>query len=214
MVRSKYSRISHPIYERCSEIEQNRFWKQFFLDLSHGKVPRSLFIMPNGNILKYKKSVELVSILDDSGAPKPAHVLASDVKDALKCVGIGPYKENKLEQRKAIAYDRWNSIRKKFVKDFYILLFASNLQGSIVERQMAYQRICRALTLGIITNQDIEFRHGEIENINIKDLDFLLESTDISLRGEIEDKLEKCFRKNSPSIPKGFYLMENFWKSR
>ena len=43
MARSKYSKISHQIYERCSEIEPNRFWKQFFLDLSRGKIPRKSF---------------------------------------------------------------------------------------------------------------------------------------------------------------------------
>ena len=92
-------------------------------------------------------------------------------------MGIGPYKENKLEKRSTIVYDRWNTIRKKFVKDFFILLFASNIAGNSKTRQTIYQKICKSLALGIMTNQDIKFKDGKIENINIKDFDFLLDET-------------------------------------
>ena len=106
-------------------------------------------------------------------------------------MGIGPYKENKLEKRSTIVYDRWNTIRKKFVKDFFILLFASNIAGNSKTRQTIYRKICRSLALGIMTNQDIKFKDGKIENINIKDFNFLLDETTFggNIRSRGQDNL-------------------------
>jgi hypothetical protein len=164
----KFVGISHPVYETCSRCEPNGFWKMFFLNLAHRKTPKCLFITQDGSLLKYKKSALLstllVSVIDENGVPKSATVLADEVKKAVKSVGICPKKENKLEQHK-IVYDTWKSIRNKGVKDFYILQYVSNLQGSAVERKMTYHRLLFEIMLGNITSKDIVFVDGKIKNI-------------------------------------------------
>jgi len=83
-VRGSISKISFPVYERCSELETEPFWKQFFSDLSKGKTPRSLFIAQNGDIYKYRKASKLLV----SSSKSPEEII-TDSKSILAKVIVG-----------------------------------------------------------------------------------------------------------------------------
>jgi hypothetical protein len=188
VVRGSISKILFPVYERCSEIETDAFWKQFFSDLSKGKTPRSLFISQNGDIYKYRKASKLLV----SSSKSPEEII-TDSKSILARV-IGKTSE-RLIPLEPIIYDKWNSVRKKSMKDFFILEYVDfqmkNYGISFKEAKMMYKKILSMTNLGLCS---IEFRDGHV--IDVKEL-------------ESQICLPQPQEKTNPG-----YLMANFWRSK
>jgi hypothetical protein len=188
-VRGSISKISFPVYERCSELETEPFWKQFFSDLSKGKTPRSLFIAQNGDIYKYRKASKLLV----SSSKSPEEIIA-DSKSSLARV-IGKTSE-KLIPLEPITYDKWNSVRKKSMKDFFILEYVDSQMKNdgipLKEARTMYRKILSMTSLGLCS---IEFENGRV--VNVKELE--------SQQSSAPQQQEKA----NPD-----YLIANFWRSK
>ena len=187
-VRGSISKILFPIYERCAELETDAFWKQFFSDLSKGKTPRTLFISQNGDIYKYRKASKLLV----SSSKSPEEIIA-DSKSVLSRV-IGKTSE-KLIPIEPIIYDKWNSVRKKSMKDFFILEYVDsqikNCGISLREAKIMYKKILSMTNLGLCS---IDFRDGHVTDIR-------------------ESQSQICSPQPQEKANSG-YLITNFWRSR
>jgi hypothetical protein len=187
------------IYQKCADVEQNKFWKQFFLDLSRNKCPRSLFMTPNGDLFKYKKSTEIVTLDQNSPKDKESEEkevarVSSVIKSALSNTGICPNTESKEESSITNQKPtRWAEIKRKSLKDYYILKYISKLKMTREEKEKYYNAVDTAILLGCAK---IDFDDGEIQNITI-------------LYGSGKDKNPKRNSNRRDNL----ILLKNFWSS-
>jgi len=188
-VRGSISKVLFPVYEKCSELENDPFWKQFFSDLSKGKTPRSLFIAQNGDVYKYRKASKLLV----SSSKTPEEIIADSKSILAKVIGKTSEKLIPLEP---VVYDKWNSVRKKSMKDFFILEYVDfkmkDCGISLKDAKMLYKKILSMASLGLCS---IEFKDGHV--VDVKEL-------------ELQSSAPQFQEKTANSG----YLMANFWRSK
>lgn len=185
MGKQKLNNSVNKIYSKCAEIEQDKYWKQFFIDLSHGKCPRSLFLTQNGDLYRYKKSTEIVTI--ESKTPEE---ICTIVKSTLPGIGICQNNTNQLEQINATEHTNWNSIKKKGMRDYYILDYCSRLNKDEKYKEYFYNHVNTAMMLGYVK---IHFASGKITEISI-------------------DYNSKPSRTVSKEYKPSSLLLSNFWR--
>jgi len=186
-IRGSLANTKFPIFEECSNLTTDDFWKSIFKQFSTGRCPRNLRIDQKGNIFKYRKSNDALIMIENSS---PEEIIN-------KCMTVLPNligkKDDDLKPMEAPVYSSWKEIRKVAVKDFYLLLYLNGLleKGTLNLKQAKnkYREVWSYLTLGLKT---VVFENNCIVGI----IDSKPHST----------PPEKTYGTG--------YLIANFWRSR
>lgn len=169
----------HPIFQKCSELETDDYWRSFYKDLSNGRSPPNLYVSANAVSIKNKTSVSFTLV------GKSANEITKSLKAfLLKHTTIGSRKD-KQKQKKLVDEDAkqinennlvtsWTLIKKKNVKELMLLEFALKLKSdhnlSIKQANKAYDFIRNLLTIAPIPSKHIILENGKI--VKIQNLDY------------------------------------------
>jgi hypothetical protein len=197
VVRGSISKIMFPVYERCAELESDPFWKQFFSDLSKGKTPRSLFISQNGDIYKYRKASKLLV----SSSKTPEEIITESKSVLARVIGKT---SDKIVPLEPIIYDKWNSVRKKSMKDFFILEYVDSQMKNdesgmtLKDARMLYKKIISMTNLGLCS---VEFKNGRVTGIKESIPTNTANTTTTTANSQEKQPLTG-------------YLVANFWRAK
>lgn len=165
--------IIYPIFLECIQYIKDSFWKTIFEDLAYGKTPNGTYITKDFLTCNYKDKEFSYKI-----ERKDPYIIYMDVYELLnKKLGITSNKEkckkridfNKIECEIQATKNNWADIKKKNIKDLLIELFVIDMKNQyfLSQKQTQYllSVICIAMIFKVITNKDINYTNGKIQNI-------------------------------------------------
>ena len=165
--------ILHPVFLECCQFVTDSFWMNIFEDLAYGKTPYGTYITKNFFCCSYKSKEFSYRI-----EKKDPLILYTDLYNLLtNNLGILSRKEklkkqidfNETESRIKETRQEWANIKKKNIKDLLIETYVIDMKNkySLTVKQAKYllSIIFTTLTFKVITNKDIEYSNGKIQNI-------------------------------------------------
>lgn len=165
--------IIYPIFLECCQFSTDTFWENIFEDLAYGKTPYGTYISKDFLCCSYKDKEFSYKI-----ERKNPEQIYNEVYNLLtKKIGILSNKEkamkrvdfHKIEDQIKEGRKKWNSIRKKNVKDLLIENFVITMKNkhnlSIKQTRYLLSIIFIAMVFKVITAKDIDYRDGKIHNI-------------------------------------------------
>jgi hypothetical protein len=165
--------IIYPIFLECIQYIKDSFWKTIFEDLAYGKTPNGTYITKDFLTCNYKDKEFSYKI-----ERKDPYILYMELYELLnKKLGIISNKEkckkridfNKIEYEIQATKNSWVDIKKKNIKDLLIELFVIDMKNQyfLTQKQTQYllSVICIAMIFKVITNKDINYTNGKIQNI-------------------------------------------------
>ena len=175
----KRKEIIYPIFLECCQYTNDTYWENIFEDLAYGKTPYGTYIYKDSLCCSYKNKEFSYNI-----ERKDAEIVHDEVYRLLtEKLGIMSNRE-KVARRKAFnqaeanlrdARQEWSAVRKKKnVKKLLIELYVTQMKNkfalTIKQAKYLLSVIMIALTLKVITAEDIQYENGKI--IDIDGIDF------------------------------------------
>lgn len=161
--------VLNEIFEKCSEMTNDKFWKTLFTDAARNKMPKGFFLnnkkitYRHGNKIHHceipkspKTAYEtLIAFFQNIGCMNSEQDIANNKKD----------EEENLPKSKKIT--KWSDLKKKNIKDHLIENFISK---KIKEHNMNKEEETEFITTvnkGFLNNafKTIKIKDGEIESI-------------------------------------------------
>jgi hypothetical protein len=165
--------IVYPVFLECCQFAIDAFWVNVFEDLAYGKAPYGTYISKNFLCCSYKNKEFSYKI--ERKEPKNLH---DDIYKLLAIkLGILSKKEkvkkradfHKTESRLKEFRQDWGNIKKKNIKDLLIERYVIDIKNkyslSIKQAKYLISIIFIAIGFKVITNKDIEYSNGKIDNI-------------------------------------------------
>jgi hypothetical protein len=166
--------IVYPIFVECCNFACDTFWENIFEDLSHGKSPYGTYISKDFLCCSYKNKEFSYKI-----ERKDPNIVYNEIYLLLnEKLGLLSQKE-KMKKKKAFkdiedtmkdSRKTWGNIKKKNVKELMIELYVTSMKTkhllSLKQAKHLLSIILIAIVLKVITNVDIEYEDGRIQNIN------------------------------------------------
>jgi hypothetical protein len=172
--KPRQKEIIYPILKECSLIVKDRFWKQFYEDLSSGKSTKGLYIS-NGVIQTSNKRNGFYYPITDK-APEvivtelhrllTTHTNICSRKDLNQKLSIVKVLKKELSE-----YDNseWTSIKRKNVRNMLIVEYAirlhKELELSWASTIQAYHTILNAFENKTHSSKDVVYSKGKIHDI-------------------------------------------------
>lgn len=166
--------IIYPIFLECCQFTDDKFWENVFEDLAYGKTPYGTYISKDFLCCSYKKKEFSYKI--EKKLPKDVY---NDVYDLLtnKLGLLSPLEKSKkrkifkdIEEDITESRKNWNDIKKKNIKELLIELYVARMKNkhSLTLKQARYllSIIFVGMIFKVITNKDIDYKNGKIENID------------------------------------------------
>jgi len=166
--------IIYPIFLECCQFTDDKFWENVFEDLAYGKTPYGTYISKDFLCCSYKKKEFSYKI--EKKLPKDIY---NDVYDLLtnKLGLLSPLEKSKkrkifkdIEEDITESRKNWNDIKKKNIKELLIELYVARMKNkhSLTLKQARYllSIIFVGMIFKVITNKDVEYKNGKIENID------------------------------------------------
>lgn len=165
--------IIHPIFEKCANLTDDKFWQYIFMDCSRGKFPRN-FMFKN-NLLTYRKTNKMFR-LTVSNSPSEVFTATIDffqshggIMSAQDRQRIKKQEEDKL----LIVLDHeitWKDIKTDKLKDIligeFVLSLTQEYQLNEEERRDLITTIRKGFMLKYFTSSNIEMEEGRIKEID------------------------------------------------
>jgi len=195
----RHKEILYPILKECSLVVKDKFWKQFYEDLSSGKSTKGIFIS-NGTIQSSNKRNGFSYTISNDKAPeiivKELHYLITTHTNICSSRDINQKRNIIVELEEELqAYDNseWTSIKRKSIRDILIVNYAIKLNkkynldwNSTIS---AYHTILNAFENKTHTSKDVVFSKGKIQHIY--DIEFSeIEKKILNKRKLEKDKFE------------------------
>ena len=155
------SQIKYPIFQQCSQIEQDVFFKQLFENLSKGIAPRNITISEKG-IYKFKKGCKNPKLLVDSNQ-SVEQVIAQSKQVLPKVLGIGI---EELKPEEYIPPEKFSTIRKKAVREILILQSISKLKMPFQEKRFLFKKCLSLLQLDMLS---VVYENGCVKRMTQKE---------------------------------------------
>ncbi len=208
--------ILYPFFLECCEFIEDNFWINVFEELSYGKCPYGTYITKNFLCCNFKGK-EFSYKIDEN---KESKVIYSDIYNLFhNKLGLLSEKEKKqklknIEETTRIDNEnkdkKWNSIKKKNIKDLIIdnFIIKSKKEFCLSQKQTEYLKsiITTAMLFKSITSKDIVFENFNI--IGIKGIEF--NEGDIILSDSIKN-YEYVKEKQSERV-KNKRKLSDLWK--
>ncbi len=166
--------IIYPIFLECCQFTDDKFWENVFEDLAYGKTPYGTYISKDFLCCSYKKKEFSYKI--EKKLPKDVY---NDVYDLLtnKLGLLSPLEKSKkrkifkdIEEDITESRKNWNDIKKKNIKELLIELYVARMKNthSLTLKQARYllSIIFVGMIFKVITNKDVDYKNGKIENID------------------------------------------------
>jgi hypothetical protein len=166
--------IIYPIFLECCQFTDDKFWENVFEDLAYGKTPYGTYISKDFLCCSYKKKEFIYKI--EKKLPKDVY---NDVYDLLtnKLGLLSPLEKSKkrkifkdIEEDITESRKNWNDIKKKNIKELLIELYVARMKNthSLTLKQARYllSIIFVGMIFKVITNKDVDYKNGKIENID------------------------------------------------
>ena len=166
--------IIYPIFLECCQFTDDKFWENVFEDLAYGKTPYGTYISKDFLCCSYKKKEFSYKI--EKKLPKDVY---NDVYDLLtnKLGLLSPLEKSKkrkifkdIEEDITESRKNWNDIKKKNIKELLIELYVTRMKNkhSLTLKQARYllSIIFVGMIFKVITNKDVDYKNGKIENID------------------------------------------------
>lgn len=166
--------IIYPIFLECCQFTDDKFWENVFEDLAYGKTPYGTYISKDFLCCSYKKKEFSYKI--EKKLPKDIY---NDVYDLLtnKLGLLSPLEKSKkrkifkdIEEDITESRKNWNDIKKKNIKELLIELYVARMKNkhSLTLKQARYllSIIFVGMIFKVITNKDVDYKNGKIENID------------------------------------------------
>ena len=170
--------IIYPIFYEVSQKCEDEYWKQFFLDLSIGKIIRNI-IIGNGNIFctNKKNSFEynFVNKSSDIIIKELIPILISNfVTCSEKHIKIKNIVEQIKKENDELKNGKWSKIRRKNLKISLLLEYISEFQNknnlNWNDCAHVYEILSNNINSHIMT-KIIHLEHGKIQNIEGLNID-------------------------------------------
>lgn len=166
--------IIYPIFLECCQFTDDKFWENVFEDLAYGKTPYGTYISKDFLCCSYKKKEFIYKI--EKKLPKDVY---NDIYDLLtnKLGLLSPLEKSKkrkifkdIEEDITESRKNWNDIKKKNIKELLIELYVARMKNkhSLTLKQARYllSIIFVGMIFKVITNKDVDYKNGKIENID------------------------------------------------
>lgn len=166
--------IIYPIFLECCQFTDDKFWENVFEDLAYGKTPYGTYISKDFLCCSYKKKEFSYKI--EKKLPKDIY---NDVYELLtnKLGLLSPLEKSKkrkifkdIEEDITESRKNWNDIKKKNIKELLIELYVARMKNkhSLTLKQARYllSIIFVGMIFKVITNKDVDYKNGKIENID------------------------------------------------
>jgi hypothetical protein len=206
MPKEKDDEIVHPLFERCSDFTDDKFWKKTFSDLAKCKTPNGVYIY-KGSLRLKGKPVDSITFAETDDCFQTFHNIYKFLSTT--CGILSP--DDKIKQRhdfESIEQENknnWVDIKRKKVKDLMIESFAVKMKQiyllSLKQTRCLISSICMGLLFKSISASNIILENGSIKNIDgisfrerriFFDLELyntdIEEEGDTSVRGELQRK--------------------------
>lgn len=171
---NKNKNLKYPVFMECSELCNDEEWKQLYNDLAYGKYNQNIYISntciklvtKNKNDTSYdfsnKKAEDIVVDLHEFILKYTNFCSAKDLKKK---------KHDIAEiQKTHYQYKNWKDIKIKHIKAQYIDKFVLEMKKKYKLSSAATLDLSSLINTGLlfqsIVSNDIEFKDGEIKNIN------------------------------------------------
>lgn len=171
-VRSKKKSITYPIFAKCAEITEQKFWKEIFENMSRGKFMRNYKITERGLTLRKRKKTFYCAIGDD-----PIEV-EQNVREFLQSNSVMSMEDKKISADKADemlapsreeVYTSWNKIKGRS-QTFEIYNYSLHLQQKLKLTEEQRKDLVEVISLGILSgafnNNTIKVVNGLISTID------------------------------------------------
>lgn len=167
--------ILHPIFEKCADLTDDKFWQTIFMDCARGKFPRG-FSYKN-NLITYRKANKM-SRLDISNSPSEVFIATIDffnkstgmmsVQDRKKMKKL---EEEKLLEKMSKTTDiTWKDVKTEKMKDILIAEFieflTEKLELAEEEKKELITTINKGFMLKYFTASNIYMENGRIYEID------------------------------------------------
>ena len=167
--------IINPIFETCSNLTEDEFWKSIFMNCARGKFPRSFSF--RNNLLIHKKGNKLTK-LELSNSPTDVFnstinffQITAGIMSVLDRIKMQRIEEEKiLEDMENIIELKWENIRKEAIKDIlineFVLDICENMNFSEDEKRELITTIKKGLMLKCFNSHNIIMSEGRIVEID------------------------------------------------
>lgn len=204
--------IIYPIFIKCCPFACDSFWENIFEDLAYGKCPYGTYISKDFLCCNYKNK-DFNYKIDKNLSPE---TLYNEIYNLfVNKLGLLSQKD-KIQKKKAFvdlensmknSRKNWSDIRKKNIKDIMIELYVSHVKSkhslTLKQAKNLLSIIIIAMVFKVITNNDIYYENGRIQNIN--GIDF------VKKQFIVEKNLYNLDTNFSPNIILDKRLMSDNW---
>lgn len=167
--------LLYPIFEECSNLITDEYWKSFYEDLSFGKTPKCLYISNDTICTTNKKKSFTYSFVN-----KEANVIVKELhtlilentnlcsnKDLKKKKLDIEITRKKIEKTNKIT--KFSMIKSKNIKDLLITNFVIDMKHkynlSWAQSQLLLSIISTAFICKNLTSQDVVYENNKIKSI-------------------------------------------------
>lgn len=167
--------ILHPIFEKCANLADDKYWQAIFMDCARGKFPRG-FTYKN-NLITFRKANKLYR-LEISNLPSDVYSSTIEFFNTTKGMMSAQDRKRvkKLEEEKLLEKLNsntpitWKDIKTEKMKDILICEFietlAEKLQLGIEDKKELVTTIKKGFMLKYFTGSNIEMENGRISEID------------------------------------------------
>ena len=167
--------IINPIFEECSNLTEDNFWKSTFMECARGKFPRG-FIFKN-NLITYRKANKNTR-LEISDSPREVYLATIDFFQRIG--GIMSNQDRKrlqeledeklLEKQQEESEITWKEITSEKIKDIviseFIMDICENMNFNEAEKKELTTTIKKGFMLKYFTYSNIIMSEGKITEID------------------------------------------------
>ena len=167
--------ILHPIFEKCAQLADDKFWYDTFMDCARGKFPRG-FIYKN-NLMTFRKANKLSRLEVSNYAPDAYSATIEFFNTTIGMMSAQDKKrvkkmeeERLLEKLNNSTDITWKSIKTEKMKDILICEFIETLTNKLNlndnEKKELITTIKKGFMLKYFTGSNIEMENGRISEID------------------------------------------------
>ena len=170
-------KIKHELFQKCAELEDSPYWKTIFQGCSYGSFPQNM-TFKNGILYHRKGRRKQPTTYCISADPEQA---VEDMKEALRkeknLISVDELTEKRIRAREKLQEitlpedSEWNdvsksSLSKNLIISTYVREVKQGLKLSDDEAGQLFQCLIVGIFTGVIGNDDIKMRQGEILEVS------------------------------------------------
>ena len=168
--------VMYPIFLECCNFTSDEFWKNMFEQMSYGKCPSCIYIS-NNTIHSSNKKKSFSFIIPTNKSPRDVFIeLKSLLMENTSLCSIADTKAKREKIKSKVDKDEitnettWTEIRKKNLKDIFIMKFVLRMRSKHKLSWEATKDLFRIIKIGLYsktqTSKDINFSMKRIQSID------------------------------------------------